>query len=1292
MLLTPLSANPVYPRIRPLTVVTIFGMALVSMCLVGTGSVAAQESKEFTAEDLEFFEKKIRPILVQRCFECHGPDVEEPEGDLHMLSHESLVEGGGSGPAIDLENPGESMLIEAINYGGLYEMPPESKLPEAEIALITEWVERGAPWPSTEQNARIGPKKFDLEARRREHWCWQPIANPSPPEVTNTAWVRQPLDAFILAGLEKNGLVPAPEADRATLIRRVYFDLIGLPPPAEEVVAFVADERPDAYERLVDRLLASPHFGEHWARRWMDLVRYAETCGHEYDYPLPYANEYRDYLIRAFNADVPYDQFIREHVAGDLLNEPRRNPQNQINESIVATGFWFLGEATHGPVDVRGDEAGRIDNQIDVFGKTFLGLTIACARCHDHMFDAISTRDYYGLVGFMQSSRRQLAMLDPDRKIESAAKIMQDHQTNLDASLATFRSHILDLPDRELTSYFAAALECFDKLGPYSLPQSQKMQGEHFASAKPAAGTAQVQDLAAQNGKSWEGNQHLWWHGAKIGDSLTLKIAVASAGDYEIFANFTKASDYGVFRVQLDGSTLVESLDLFGPEIGMTGAMSLGKKELAVGEHELKFEIVGSNPKAAPKHMLGIDFIDLQARPEGLSSRISEIVDETASDRSLDQSTLRGWVDGLMDARLSEPQHPLYLLQQVIQRGGLSDASVRQAVLSEIANRRVDAEKILAESPLINDFDNAQQPGWFVSGEAYSGDSSPAWSADTSIGNDRIVKSAGTVSSGRLGRPFYGVLRSPTFLLEHKFVHWRVAGRDAEVRVIIDGFTLDIYNSLLFNGITLKVDSPDRFYWLAQGQDVGNYQGHRVHLELIDHSSGSVAIDEVRVSDHATIPELPTAFGESFLQGMSDGSIDAPGRPYEKLAEQFAQAIRESIAADTPDPVCTDLLDWFCRWNLSAARELTESRERLLKLATDRDQWLVENRVSAPIFAQAICDGTGENEFVFVRGNHQTLGDEAPRKMIEAIPVSYDFSLSPDVGSGRLQLAKAVASPDNPLTSRVIVNRLWHHLFGQGIVPSVDNFGVLGEKPSHAELLDHLATRFTDEGWSIKRALRNIATSSTYRMSSQMDPSAEQLDPDNRWLHRMAVRRLSSEAIRDSLLAVSGQLDPKMYGPSVPIYLTPFMEGRGRPDKSGPLDGDRRRSLYIEVRRNFLNPMMLTFDAPSPFSAVGRRTVSNVPSQALMMLNHPFVLQQAEVWANRILAADESDSERLNRMFREAYSRDASPADIKRSREFLSRQQKALHDAGISAEQSSALAWRDLCHVLINAKEFYYVR
>jgi hypothetical protein len=291
-----------------------------------------------------------------------------------------------------------------------------------------------------------------------------------------------------------------------------------------------------------------------------------------------------------------------------------------------------------------------------------------------------------------------------------------------------------------------------------------------------------------------------------------------------------------------------------------------------------------------------------------------------------------------------------------------------------------------------------------------------------------------------------------------------------------------------------------------------------------------------------------------------------------------------------------------------------------------------------------------------------------------------------------LQLANAVASPDNPLTSRVLVNRLWHHLFGQGIVPSVDNFGVLGEKPSHPELLNHLATRFTDDGWSIKRALRNIVTSSTYRMSSQMDPTAEQMDPDNRWVHRMAVRRLASEAIRDSLLSVSGQLDPKMYGPSVPIYLTPFMEGRGRPDKSGPLDGDRRRSLYIEVRRNFLNPMMLTFDAPSPFNAVGRRTVSNVPSQALMMLNHPFVLQQAEIWANRILAANESNLDRLNRMFREAYSRDPSPADIKRSEEFLSRQQKALQEAGESPEQSAVLAWRDLCHVLINAKEFYYVR
>src|SRR5262249_7006487 len=274
---------------------------------------------------------------------------------------------------------------------------------------LTKWVALGAPWPGRDiQRPASGPSSFNLRERAR-HWSFQPVRSPASPEVKNEQWCRTPIDRFLLAGLEAKGLSPAHDADGGTLNRRLTFVLIGLPPTPEEVEAFVADPSPIAYEKLVDRLLASPHYGERWGRHWLDLVRFAETAGHEFDYDILGAFRYRDYVIRAFNADLPYNQFVIEQVAGDLLESPRRHPSARFNESIIGTGFYFLGESSHSPVDVREEEMRKIDNQIDVLGKTFLGLTLACARCHDHKFDPITSKDYYALAGYLHSSRLQQA-------------------------------------------------------------------------------------------------------------------------------------------------------------------------------------------------------------------------------------------------------------------------------------------------------------------------------------------------------------------------------------------------------------------------------------------------------------------------------------------------------------------------------------------------------------------------------------------------------------------------------------------------------------------------------------------------------------------------------------------------------------------------------------------------------------------------------------------------------------------------------------------------------------------
>jgi hypothetical protein len=334
-----------------------------------------------------------------------------------------------------------------------------------------------------------------------------------------------------------------------------------------------------------------------------------------------------------------------------------------------------------------------------------------------------------------------------------------------------------------------------------------------------------------------------------------------------------------------------------------------------------------------------------------------------------------------------------------------------------------------------------------------------------------------------------------------------------------------------------------------------------------------------------------------------------------------------------------------------------------------------------------MADGTGEDIPVSIRGNPRTPGEMAPRQSLTAL----GGSANPLDGSGRLMLARQLVDPANPLTARVMVNRLWQHMFGRGIVASVDNFGVLGDRPTHPELLDFLAEQFVRQEWSIKQMLRSFALSATYQMSSIGDGDAAEEDPSNELWHAMPLRRLQGEAIRDAMLAISGSLDARLEGPSVRVHITPFMQGRGKPNRSGPLDGDGRRSVYIEVRRNFLSPMMLAFDTPIPFNAVGRRHTSNVPAQALILMNDPFVIDQAKRWADRLLADSSlSVEDRLRQAYLSAFARPPTGEELARGQEFLATHGR-LSGRDEPSGQRDPRVWADLCHVLWNVKEFVFL-
>ena len=929
-------------------------MRLAALLLVIASAAAGSDA--VSPEDAEFFEERVRPLLAARCYECHSDDADRVEGALKLDSRAAAFAGGDSGPAIDAEDVQASWLLDAVR-GETYEMPPSGPLPAGETAVFEEWFRRGAPWPE-DGVALDEAGGFDLEARRASHWCWQPVADAEPPAVDDAAWCRDPVDAFVLAKLEAAGLEPAAEASREVWLRRATFATRGLPPTPGERAAFLADESPGAYETVVDRLLAEPQFGETWGRHWLDVVRYAETYGHEFDYPIPHAAEFRDYVIRAVNADVPWDRFAREQIAGDLIG-PRPGPGG-VNEAEVATGFWFLGEAVHAPTDGPEDEATRVENQIDTYSKAFLGLTAACARCHDHKFDAISAEDYYALFGVMKSTRRRLATLDPGGRI--------------------------------------------------------------------AAAVAEVDRLRAE-----------------------------------------------------------------------------------------------------------LPPVDAEA--------------ETIELRDGD------------------------------------------AALPDVS--RWDADGA----------------AWVVAG-------TPQWDWQRS----RAV-AAGVASTGPRAGKLAGTLRSPPFTLTGQKVHLRMRTDFPEkagptVRLVVGGFFMHEFHDLLYKGtIRRNVSTGGEWGWVTLEGDLGRFAGETCHVEVSDPGEGVVELSAAMISD------------------AGPPKVVAPPRGGPSVAgPAFAGATRDRLAA--------------------AAEAIPAGVRRL-----------------------AAGDGPGVDEGVHVRGNAHRVGAAVARRGLAALDSPAAAS-----GSGRLELAERTTAADNPLFARVAVNRVWHHLFGRGIVASVDDFGVMGDRPSHPRLLDRLATDFREDGYSLKRLVRRLLLTSTYRMSSEArDPArAAVVDADNTLLHKAPVRRLTAEAIQDSLLAVAGRIDLSPMSGSVAPYQDAFATGRGK-KAGGPLDNAGRRAVYTGVRRNFLPAGLRAFDFPTPLGPIGRRTVSTVPAQSLAMLNGPLVGAMAERTGARVCAEATTFAGRLERLTLLCFGRGPTAEERDRVRAFV-------------GGDGDAAAWADVAHALFNAKEFIYLR
>ena len=1072
------------------------------LCFLIAVAVASRSTPVLRADDAAqglFFEASVRPVLAAHCVDCHSR--ENAESNLAVDSLSGLLKGGLRGPAIVPGKPEESLLIRAVRHGELLKMPPKSKLSAREVTQLAKWIQDGAFWP----NAKPVPLKTETDDdplaveftnEQSSFWAFQQPVAAAPPIVKSRGQVTSPIDTFVLRRLEEANLEPAPQADRRTLIRRVTFDLTGLPPTPEEVDSFVNDDSPDAFNRVVDRLLASPHYGERWARHWLDVARYADSNG--LDENLAYANafRYRDYVIRAFNQNKPIDRFLQEQIAGDLLDTP---PGTQDSfDALTATAFLCIGPkmlAEDDPVKLRMD---IIDEQIDTIGRAFLGLTFGCGRCHDHKFDPFPMSDYYSLAGIFHSTQtmdtftvvaqwHERPLATPD-----AVKARTEHQQRIDATTSEIKklhdkaaAAILDEARRHVGDYLLAAEEL-------------RRERNYLAGAKPAGDQTPDQ---------------------------------RPSGSIEL-----EAEDFARGNVLKDRTN-------YGAGIGVL--VNRGDTPNFV-EHDVEIP-------AAGRYLIEIRYAAAGSRPCQLAINGQTVATSVAGNvtGSWQPDGQRWEIVGLFDLK-----------------------------------------------PGQNTF-RLEQPTFFPH-----------------IDKLLLVPAPQSVTTN-LGRLSVDYVCLPS--LVEQWADWLTKHHE---------------------------DAPPELqHWLAA---------------IVDNSAKPAALQKLA----------------SELQSLA--TLDQPE----------AIALRSQlVATDGPfkEPPAID-------------GAFPETTRQQLKQLRDDEKKLKE---SLPEFPQtmAVEDGPPQNVRIHFRGSHLTLGVETPRRFPRAL-AGFDQQPITDNRSGRREFAQWLTSPNNPLTARVFVNRVWQWHFGFGLVRSPDNFGQLGERPTHPELLDWLTVRFVESGWDLKALHSLILLSSTWQMSTQANPAAIEIDPDNQLLWRMNRRRLEAESIRDGILAVSGQLDQGMTGSMLPTANRKYVTSTANVDPVAYKSN--RRSVYLPVVRSALYDVFQAFDFADPSVISGTRQSTTVAPQALFMLNSEFVSQQTKAAAESLLADSIiDDSARVNRLWLTAYSRPPTQPEIDRSLAYVDALASRLLSESATAEalppspeQQAGVrlqAWQSLCRVALASNEFVYL-
>ncbi len=1151
---------------------------MLLLLLPSSLALPSVRAEEPTAAEAEFFEKEVRPLLVEKCWECHGETMHK--GRLKLTSRAGVLKGGATGPAAVPGKTEESLLVDAVRYREVRRMPPDGKLTDRQVEVLERWVKLGLPWPG---GAALPAKDagFTITEKQRQFWSFQPPKAITVPAVSNKEWAKSDVDHFILAALEAKKLAPAKPADKRTLLRRATFDLIGLPPTPTEIDAFLKDDSPQAFAKIVDRLLASPRYGERWGRHWLDVVRYADArdlIQLPADSDFREAWRYRDWVVEAFNRDLPYKDFVRLQIAGDLLPPPQPGGINK--DGLVATGMLAIADFIPGDVDKEQMIADYVNDQVDVVGRAFLGLSVACARCHDHKFDPIGTEDYYALAGIFFSTRLipgpvagntplvRAPLLSPAEIAAGQAQEAKDkhrraelEQQLSEAADLEYVAYLKSLVTKETARYLVAA-------GEY-----RKMRA---GPAKPLLGDlAKKQGLREDVLVSWV--------------AFLDRVEKQPSANRPLVVRDAAAGKLTGKELEDAAEQLQQSLAAVAKRNEAEAATPPEKRTVA---HAAVLRYRADDPQ------LQIDAADRVTSWPNRASPLGDAmpsatdggpVKTTATINGHTKTVLRFDGNALLEApRRAPPVGSLFVVFQTAAKAG--------------AGRRL--------------------VGWEDSAVGKHGlglmtDADGSWHA--------IVRNNG--QDGDL------VDKHPTAGFETVCITWGSTGTTlhrngtaAGTKKGLDGLSSD-------PGIaSLKIGGPG-------SGNAPRFQGDVAEIRVYNKQLDDAERRQVEA-------ELQDAW-------FKDADPKAP------LKDAVAELYDELLSSRGPFGVSA---------GERRKRLPPEVQSRLTALSDELDSL----RKKPPfVIPQAVVvqdggpKGTRHEGFkdaaIFLRGNPKKLGKTVPRGFPRVLTGEHPQRITE--GSGRLQLADWLTRADNPLTARVMVNRIWQHHFGEGLVRTPNDFGERGERPTDPALLDYLATRFVESGWSVKAMHRLIMLSSAYQQSSRTDAVSLARDPDNRLFGRMNRQRLEAEAIRDSLLTVAGRLDDKPGGPPFADLAVP------------------RRTLYLQSVRTGANTSDFgrLFDRADPGSIVGQRSQSVVAPQALFFLNDKFVNGVARDLAARVVReAPKGDKARIQYVYALVLGRPPSQAELDVGVELLA-----------PAEGKDAL--ERYCHLLLCTNEFLYI-